>query len=289
MLMGVSTRIIYKTTDMNGYLAMAIGTGLTILVQSSSITTSVLTPLVGMGAIRLEQMYPMTLGANIGTTMTALMASLVSDSTESLQVALAHLFFNLTGIAIFYPIPYMRKFPLNAARKLGKATRLWRGFPIIYIAVMFFLVPLCFLGVSYLFTDGSKGLKVLGSFIVIGLGIGVIYTCYYCRYKGWKENCIDCLKTREVRRSTMKELPEDMVYLKAKLAALIEHTGLPEDAGIEEIEAFAALKSAAADAKKSAVEDASATDSDDKAEEPVVAAVARSTIEKQESEVEAEA
>lgn len=67
MLLGMSTRIIYKATDLNGYVAMLIGTGITILVQSSSITTSTLTPFVGMGALRLEQMLPLTLGANIGT------------------------------------------------------------------------------------------------------------------------------------------------------------------------------------------------------------------------------
>ena len=243
MLMGVSTRIIYKATDMNGYVAMIIGCGLTILVQSSSITTSTLTPLVGMGAIRLEQMYPLTLGANIGTTMTAIMAAMVTEGTASLQVALAHLFFNLIGIAIFYPVPFMRKFPLNAARRLGRMTRQWRGFPIVYIAVMFLLVPLVFLGISYLFEDHSKGLTVLGSFICIILGLGLIYTVYYCQYKGGKENCVECLAQREVRRVTMKELPEDMVFLKAKLAALIEHTGLPDDAGMEEIEA-ARVKSA---------------------------------------------
>jgi len=243
MLMGVSTRIIYKATDLNGYIAMAIGCGLTILVQSSSITTSTLTPLVGMGAIRLEQMYPLTLGANIGTTMTAIMAAMVTEGTGSLQVALAHLFFNLFGILIFYPVPYMRKFPLNAARRLGRMTRQWRGFPLVYIAVMFFLVPLVFLGISFLFEDEAKGLTVLGSIICIILGLGLIYTVYYCKYKGGKENCIECLERREVRRVTMKELPEDMVFLKAKLAALIEHTGLPEDAGMEEIEA-ACVKSA---------------------------------------------
>lgn len=68
MLLGMSTRIIYKATNVNGYLAMLIGVGITILVQSSSITTSTFTPLVGMGVIRLEQMFPITLGANIGTT-----------------------------------------------------------------------------------------------------------------------------------------------------------------------------------------------------------------------------
>jgi sodium-dependent phosphate cotransporter len=246
MLMGMSTRIIYKATDMNGYLAMLIGCGLTILVQSSSITTSTLTPLVGMGAIRLEQMYPLTLGANIGTTVTALMAAMVTEGTQSLQVALAHLFFNLSGIVIFYPIPYMRKLPLNAARNLGKMTRLWRGFPFVYIAVMFFLVPLIFLGISFMFEDGGKGMTVLGSFIVAIVGLGLIYTVYRCKYKGGKEKCIKCLKTREVRRVTMAELPEDMVYLKVKLAALMEHTGLPEDAGMEEIEALQKSKDGAA-------------------------------------------
>ena len=107
MLMGVSTRIIYKATNINGYLAMIVGMGITLLVQSSSITTSALTPFVGMGAIRLEQMLPLTLGANIGTTFTGLLASLVSDKVESLQVALCHLFFNF--LFYFVCASHMRK------------------------------------------------------------------------------------------------------------------------------------------------------------------------------------
>jgi len=67
LLMGGSQRVIYKATDINGYLAMLIGALITMGVQSSSIFTSTLTPLVGMDLIRLEQMFPMTLGANIGT------------------------------------------------------------------------------------------------------------------------------------------------------------------------------------------------------------------------------
>merc|ERR1711920_932907 len=111
MLLGMSTRILYKATNINGYLAILVGVGITILVQSSSITTSTLTPLVGIGALRLEQMLPLTLGANIGTTITAFLASLVSGKVVSLQVALAHLLFNITGIIIFYPIPFMRSIP----------------------------------------------------------------------------------------------------------------------------------------------------------------------------------
>mmetsp|Transcript_595 Transcript_595/g.1402 ORF Transcript_595/g.1402 Transcript_595/m.1402 type:complete len:593 (-) Transcript_595:139-1917(-) len=229
LLLGMSTRIIYKATDINGYIAIAIGAGITMVVQSSSITTSALTPLVGMGALRLEQMFPLTLGANIGTTLTGILASLVSDSVKSLQVALAHLMFNVTGIVIFYPVPYMRQIPLNLARKLGKATRLWRGFPIVYIAVMFVLFPLFFLGLSALFEKDSKGFKVLGSFLVVIIGLVLTYVVYWCKFKGGDEQCSNCLSTRERKRVAIRDLPDDMEYLKAKMVAIIEHTGLPDD------------------------------------------------------------
>mmetsp|Transcript_31512 Transcript_31512/g.48879 ORF Transcript_31512/g.48879 Transcript_31512/m.48879 type:complete len:588 (-) Transcript_31512:174-1937(-) len=227
MLLGTSTRIIYKATNINGYLAMLIGAGITILVQSSSITTSALTPLVGMGVLRLEQMFPLTLGANIGTTVTAILAALLS-TTEALQVALAHLFFNITGIIIWYPIPLMRNVPLHAARQLGKATRVWKGFPVVYIAVMFFLVPLLFLGLSALFT-GSKGLTVLGVFITIILFFIIVWTAYKCQYQGGKEKCYECMVARQVRAEAINALPEDMEFLKAKIKELSEHTGLPDD------------------------------------------------------------
>lgn len=234
MLLGMSTRIVYKATDINGYVAIVIGAGITMLVQSSSITTSTLTPLVGMGVLRLEQMYPLTLGANIGTTMTGILAALVTEGTEPLQVALAHLFFNITGILIFYPIPFMRKIPLYAARRLGKATRIWRGFPLVYIAVMFLLVPMLFLGISALFAEGTKGFTVLGAFITILIGIGLIWLAVWCQWKGGRQKCSMCMHNRERKRLVMKDLPDDMKYLKDKMAALIEHTGLPVEEEEEE-------------------------------------------------------
>ena len=227
MLMGTSTRIIYKATNMNGYLAMLIGAGITILVQSSSITTSALTPLVGMGVLRLEQMFPLTLGANIGTTVTAILAALLS-TTEALQVALAHLFFNITGIIIWYPIPVMRNVPLYCARQLGKATRIWKGFPLVYIFVMFFIVPLIFLGLSSLYT-GSKGLTVLGAFLTVVLFLFLVWLAYWCVFKNGSQYCYDCMATRQTRKEAMDALPDDMVYLKAKIKALSEHTGLPDE------------------------------------------------------------
>jgi sodium-dependent phosphate cotransporter len=229
MLLGTSTRIIYKATNINGYVAMIVGAAITMLVQSSSITTSSLTPLVGMGVLRVEQMYPLTLGANVGTTVTAILAALVSDGTDALQVALAHLFFNFTGILIFYPIPFMRALPINAAKQLGKGTRVWRGFPVVYIAVMFFCVPLLFLGISFLFTQDSKGLTVLGSFVVVLLFFFCLWLGYYCQYNGGKEKCYDWMVNRQTRHIAIQALPEDMQFLKGKIQALSEFTGLPED------------------------------------------------------------
>lgn len=82
MLLGASTRIIYKATSINEYLAMLIGAGVTILVQSSSITSSALVPLAGVGILKLEQMLPLIMGADIGTTVTALLAAMVSSKVS---------------------------------------------------------------------------------------------------------------------------------------------------------------------------------------------------------------
>jgi len=229
MLLGMSTRIIYKATNVNGYLAIVIGAGVTMIVQSSSITTSALTPLVGIGVLRLEQMLPLTLGANIGTTLTAIMAALVASGTDPLQVALAHLFFNITGILIWYPIPFMRRIPLQGARTLGKATRLWRGFPVAYIFFTFFIVPLLFLGLSSLYEQHTIGYTVLGAFITILAGLGLIYAVFWWYKRGGRERTIGCFETYERKRVMYQTLPDDLDYLKAKVGALVDHTGLPDD------------------------------------------------------------
>jgi len=228
MLMGVSTRIIYKATNINGYLAMLIGCGITILVQSSSITTSALTPFVGMGALRLEQMFPLTLGANIGTTFTGLLASLVSSSVASLQVAICHLFFNITGILIWYPIPFMRRVPLAMARTLGKATRIWRGFPILYILVLFVIIPIILFGLSSLFEQDSKGYTVLGSFLAIFLILIILWFTYKWIKGGLKESVVESFENRQRRKTYEQALPNDIDAIKSELARLREHTGLPE-------------------------------------------------------------
>lgn len=139
-----------KCSYFTGYLAILIGAGLTMLVQSSSIFTSSITPLVGLGIISLERMYPLTLGSNIGITTTGMLAAIAQDNQlkSSLQVAICHLFFNLTAILFFYPIPFMR-FPIDLAKFLGSTTAKYRWFAVMYLIFMFFIFPAIVLGLSF--------------------------------------------------------------------------------------------------------------------------------------------
>ena len=122
--------------------AMLFGVFITILVQSSSITTSLVVPLAGAGILRLEQIFPYTLGANIGTTITALLASLVSGTIAPLAVAFSHLIFNIFGIAIIWPIEKVRNIPIITAKWFTEIAIQNKIYPIIYILVVFFIVPL---------------------------------------------------------------------------------------------------------------------------------------------------
>jgi sodium-dependent phosphate cotransporter len=228
-LMGMSTRVIYKATKVPGVVAIVIGALITILVQSSSITTSVLTPIVGIGVIQLEQMLPLTLGANIGTTVTGLLAALVSGSVNALQVALCHFFFNITGIIIWYPLPFMRKVPLEGARALGKWTRRSRMIPPIYVVIVFFIIPLLLLGLSELFQQKTVGYTVLGSFIVILVVALIARFVWFWKKQDGREKFISWLDRRNEKSECYATLPEDMKFLKAKVGQLAEHTGLPED------------------------------------------------------------
>lgn len=226
-LMTASTRIIHKATNINGYVAMIIGAGITVAVQSSSITTSTLTPLVGLGVLRLEQMFPLTLGANIGTTMTSIMSALVTEGTDALQVALAHLMFNVTGIIIWFPFPFMRAIPLALARKLGKATRHWKGFPILYIIVMFLIMPAIFFGISTLYTQKEAGATAAATillFIVVG---GIAKLIYWWKYQNGSEITIAKLTTRQKRLDAKETLAYDMFWIKRTIQQLYDHTGCP--------------------------------------------------------------
>ncbi len=119
--------------------ALVLGMALTVLVQSSSITTSFIVPIVGAGILTIQQIFPYTLGANVGTTITAIIAALVIATPEALTVAFAHLLFNIFGIAAIWKFQFI---PIKMAQTLaaGCAKRKYVAF--LFILITFFVIPI---------------------------------------------------------------------------------------------------------------------------------------------------
>ncbi len=124
--------------------AMLFGMLLTIMVQSSSITTSTIVPLAGAGVVRLHQLYPFTIGANVGTTVTALLASMTLNVT-AMVAGFAHLFFNIFGIVIIFLNPLLKNIPLDLADWLSEKAVDNRFIPLFYLILFFFILPFTFI------------------------------------------------------------------------------------------------------------------------------------------------
>jgi len=84
-----------------------------------------------------------------GTCITSLLAALSvkENGKEALQIALVHLMFNINGILLFYPIPWLR-FPVFISDKLGTITSKYRWFSLVYLLLMFFIFPAFIFGLS---------------------------------------------------------------------------------------------------------------------------------------------
>ena len=132
-------RYIFRTAA----LSFILGAILTAFVQSSSITSSLVVPLLGAGVLNIHQIYPYLLGTNIGTTVTAFLASFVvgvevAGGEAAIAVAFAHLLFNIYGIAVFWPL---KRIPLWMANTLTKYAMKSKLVPIAYIICAFFVIP----------------------------------------------------------------------------------------------------------------------------------------------------
>ncbi len=114
----------------------------TVAVQSSSITTSILIPLVASGILLVRNAYPITLGANIGTTVTALIAALGAGAIDGLTIAVTHTLFNIAGILLIYPWVAIRYLPVSAAEWLADLALRRRTLALVYLFGAFVVVPL---------------------------------------------------------------------------------------------------------------------------------------------------
>jgi sodium-dependent phosphate cotransporter len=116
----------------------------TVLVQSSSTTTSLVVPLAGAGAITLRQVYPFTVGANVGTAVTALIAAFGVQGPHAetaLQIALVHLLYNTLAGTVFLAVPLLSDVPVRGAEWLSaQLTRSKLAVPG-YVLAVFFGLP----------------------------------------------------------------------------------------------------------------------------------------------------
>jgi sodium-dependent phosphate cotransporter len=133
-------------------VAMVIGVVATVMVQSSSITTSLLVPLAGAGLITLEQAFPITIGANIGTTITALLAAMAVTGPNArwgITIAVVHLLFNLSATLLIFPNPRIRRIPLRLSRRLAAVAVRSRKLALAYVVGLFYGLPALFALVNH--------------------------------------------------------------------------------------------------------------------------------------------
>jgi sodium-dependent phosphate cotransporter len=145
LMVGKAKHILHHAIGKGPLSGIFSGTVVTVMVQSSSTTTSLVVPLVGNGVLKTRDIYPFTLGANIGTCITALIASLAVTgefALFALQIALVHLIYNLLGVVVVFGNKFLREIPLKMAESLSVRVAKQKMLGFAYIAGVFFIMPI---------------------------------------------------------------------------------------------------------------------------------------------------
>lgn len=150
LMVGRAKQIMHTAIGRGPVSGIASGTLVTVLVQSSSTTTSLMVPLAGSGSFGLRQIYPFTLGANIGTCITALLAATAvsGNANAALQIAFIHLAYNVLGVLVIFGLPFLRFLPVRAAEWLGATAAENKLAALAYILGVFFIIPGLALGLT---------------------------------------------------------------------------------------------------------------------------------------------
>ncbi|PCI49296.1 MAG: sodium:phosphate symporter [Alphaproteobacteria bacterium] len=144
LMVGRAKNIMHASIGRGPVSGIISGAVVTVLVQSSSTTTSLMVPLAGSGVFKLKQIYPFTLGANIGTTITALLAATAISGDHAvlaLQIALVHLIYNVSAVLLIYGVKNLRKIPIRGALWLARVAAEKKIYALIYMVGVFFVIP----------------------------------------------------------------------------------------------------------------------------------------------------
>lgn len=145
LMVGKAKEILHRSIGKGPLSGITSGALMTVLVQSSSTTTSLVVPLVGSGILKAKDIYPFTLGANVGTCITALIAALGVVGVNAgfaLQIAIVHLLYNVIGVTLIYGLPMLRNIPLDLSYKLSVMVADTKLYGVAYIGGLFFCMPL---------------------------------------------------------------------------------------------------------------------------------------------------
>ncbi|QUJ67999.1 Na/Pi cotransporter family protein [Photobacterium sp. GJ3] len=144
LMVGRAREILKSAIGRGPIHGIVSGSVVTVLVQSSSTTTSLMVPLVGTGVLKVRDVYPFTLGANIGTCITALLAATAISGDHAvfaLQIALVHLCFNLLATLLIFGLPFLRELPLKGAYFLGDLAVKSKAAVAAYLGLVFVVIP----------------------------------------------------------------------------------------------------------------------------------------------------
>ncbi|MCC5808969.1 MAG: Na/Pi symporter [Ectothiorhodospiraceae bacterium] len=138
-------RTYFFRTDLRSY---GVGVVSTVLVQSSTITSSLMVPLAGAGVVRMRRVLPFMMGANLGTTVTSVLAATANPIAAAMTVALFHVIFNITGTLVWYPL---RAIPMRVANWYGRLAGRQPRYAFLFLFGVFLVLPLLGIGATELY------------------------------------------------------------------------------------------------------------------------------------------
>lgn len=153
LMVGTAERVFHTAIGRGPVSSILSGTFITVMVQSSSTTTSLAVPLVGSGKFSVRQIYPFTVGANIGTTLTALIAAFAFTGGQAqlaLQAAYVHVLYNLFCAVVIFGLPLLRPLPVAGALWLARIGARNKLYVVAWVLGVFLVIPAVLLAVTLL-------------------------------------------------------------------------------------------------------------------------------------------
>jgi hypothetical protein len=136
----------------------------------------------------------------------------------------------------------MRNIVFRFARFLGKTASSWRGFPIVFILMVFLVLPLLLLGIYACFEKKTTGFTALGSFLLLLVVGCILYVYIWWKFRDGNEKFREYIERRQRHAAALESLADDLDYLKVdmewsknEIGRIKDNAGLvPRFMGMEE-------------------------------------------------------